>query len=156
MYSSQLHMTVFHVLRIKQHVYGLAQTIVYKIKSQVQFPKRQRCILLCIHCRPFLWQYLLVINSDLTSFWRTSCRLHTSKLQRFVKKSSLPLCDLCARMTLLKCRKFLTFPNYWIPEFLNFLKSKPNRRPLHYNLRTLPTIYPRIEISIAGIKPGFH
>ena len=30
-FSSQFHMIVFLVLRIKQHVYGLAHTIVYKI-----------------------------------------------------------------------------------------------------------------------------
>ena len=41
-------MTVFLVLRIKQHVYGMAQLrqlSIKLIKSQVQFSKRQRCIL---------------------------------------------------------------------------------------------------------------
>ena len=51
--GSQLHLTVVLVLRIKQHVYGLAQTIKL-IKLQVQVSKRQRCILLRIHGRPFL------------------------------------------------------------------------------------------------------
>ena len=57
-------------------------------------------------------------------------------------------------MTLLKFRTFLTFPNYWIPEFLkiteflNFLKSKPNRTPLHYNFH----IYARYRLFTLGSK----
>ena len=47
--GSQLHFTVVLVFkRIKQDVYGLAQSITL-IKSQVQVSKRQRCILLCVH-----------------------------------------------------------------------------------------------------------
>ena len=81
-------------------------------------------------------------------------RRHISRLRNTIlavlsrplfSPSSLPLCDLCARMTLLK---FRTFPN-------SSISQNQNQIRVHYNfriyLRALPTIYPLWQISTAGI-----
>ena len=51
-FGSQLHMTVILVLRIKQHVFGLAKSIKL-IKSQLQVSKRQRVSFYAYTVNPF-------------------------------------------------------------------------------------------------------
>ena len=148
-FGSQLHMTVFLVLRIKAHVYGLVQTIVYKTDWVTGAVFQTTEMYPSMHTRQTLSLTILVTNSNLTSFWRSSLYIKAAKIWgHSVKTSSLPLCDLCTRMTPLRFRTFLIFPNYWIPEFLNLLKSNPNRRPPHYNSR----IYARYRLFTRGSK----